>query len=241
MSMDFNGKKVLVFGPGISGVAAGQLLLSQGAQVILYDGNASLDGAMLRAELLEGAEGRFSLSEDKNELAGRVRVILGAFPEEELDSLALVVVSPGVPLDLPVVKQMYRMQIPVWGEIELAYVYGQGDVLAITGTNGKTTTTALLGEIMKNYRESVYVVGNIGNPYACVASETKPESVIVAEMSSFQLESIHTFCPVVSAVLNITPDHLNRHHTMEAYIEAKKISSAARRRSTHAYSIMKTR
>ena len=137
MSMDFNGKKVLVFGSGISGVAAGQLLLSQGAQVILYDGNASLDGAMLRAELLEGAEGRFSLSEDKNELAGRVRVILGAFPEEELDSLALVVVSPGVPLDLPVVKQMYRMQIPVWGEIELAYVYGQGDVLAITGTNGK--------------------------------------------------------------------------------------------------------
>ena len=222
MSMDFKGKKVLVFGSGISGVAAGQLLLSQGAQVILYDGNASLDGAMLRAELLEGAEGRFSLSEDKNELAGRVRVILGAFPEEELDSLALVVVSPGVPLDLPVVKQMYRMQIPVWGEIELAYVYGQGDVLAITGTNGKTTTTALLGEIMKNYRESVYVVGNIGNPYACVASETKPESVIVAEMSSFQLESIHTFCPVVSAVLNITPDHLNRHHTMEAYIEAKK-------------------
>lgn len=134
----------------------------------------------------------------------------------------MVVISPGVPLDLPIVRQMQETQIPIWGEVELAYVYGHGDVLAITGTNGKTTTTTLLGEIMKNYKESVYVVGNIGNPYACVASETKQESVIVAEMSSFQLETIHTFCPVVSAVLNITPDHLNRHHTMEAYIEAKK-------------------
>lgn len=222
MSMKIRGKKILVFGSGISGVAAGQLLLSEGAEVILYDGNASLDGAMLQAELLEGAEGLLSSQEEKEKLPGRARVILGDFPEEELDTLALVVISPGVPLDLPVVKRMHEMQLPVWGEIELAYVYGQGDVLAITGTNGKTTTTALLGEIMKNNKESVYVVGNIGNPYACVASETKPESVIVAEMSSFQLETIHTFCPVVSAVLNITPDHLNRHHTMEAYIEAKK-------------------
>ncbi len=222
MSMEIKGKKVLVFGSGISGVAAGQLLLSEGAEVILYDGNVSLDRAMLRAELLEGAEGLLSSPEEKEKLSGRARVILGDFPEEELDTLALVVISPGVPLDLPVVKRMHEMQLPVWGEIELSYVYGQGDVLAITGTNGKTTTTALLGEIMKNYKESVYVVGNIGNPYACVASETRPESVIVAEMSSFQLETIHTFCPVVSAVLNITPDHLNRHHTMEAYIEAKK-------------------
>lgn len=222
MSMEIKGKKVLVFGSGISGVAAGQLLLLEGAEVILYDGNSSLDGTMLRAELLEGAEGVCAASKTAGERHERVQVILGDFPEEELDSLALVVISPGVPLDLPVVKQMQDMQIPIWGEVELAYVYGHGDVLAITGTNGKTTTTTLLGEIMKNYKESVYVVGNIGNPYACVAPETKPESVIVAEMSSFQLETIHTFCPVVSAVLNITPDHLNRHHTMEAYIEAKK-------------------
>ncbi len=225
MSMEIKGKKVLVFGSGISGVAAGQLLLLEGAEVILYDGNSSLDGAMIRAELLEGAEGVYTLpagTGEKADISGRVQVILGDFPEEELDSLALVVISPGVPLDLPIVKQMRDMQIPIWGEVELAFVYGHGDVLAITGTNGKTTTTTLLGEIMKNYKESVYVVGNIGNPYACVASETKPESVVVAEMSSFQLETIHTFCPVVSAVLNITPDHLNRHHTMEAYIQAKK-------------------
>lgn len=225
MSMEIKGKKVLVFGSGISGVAAGQLLLREGAEVILYDGNSSLDGAMIRAELLEGAEGLCDLpggAGEKGDLSARAQVVLGAFPEEELDSLELVVISPGVPLELPIVKQMQDMQIPIWGEVELAYVFGHGDVLAITGTNGKTTTTTLLGEIMKSYKESVYVVGNIGNPYACVASETTPESVVVAEMSSFQLETIHTFCPVVSAVLNITPDHLNRHHTMDAYIGAKK-------------------
>ena len=112
--------------------------------------------------------------------------------------------------------------IPVWGEIELAYVCGKGEILGITGTNGKTTTTSLLGEIMKNAFESVFVVGNIGNPYTTVANETREDSVIVAELSSFQLESILTFRPKVSAVLNITPDHLNRHHTMEAYIQAKQ-------------------
>ena len=107
------------------------------------------------------------------------------------------------------------------GEIELAYQLGKGEVLAITGTNGKTTTTALLGEIMKNDRESVFVVGNIGNPYTTVVDDTREDSVIVAEMSSFQLESTDAFRPRVSAILNLTPDHLNRHHTMEAYIQAK--------------------
>ena len=111
----------------------------------------------------------------------------------------------------------------MWGEIELAYVFGKGQVLAITGTNGKTTTTALLGEIMSNDKESVFVVGNIGNPYTSVVPQmTEDSSVIVAEISSFQLETIHTFRPKVSAILNITPDHLNRHHTMEAYIAAKE-------------------
>ena len=117
---------------------------------------------------------------------------------------------------------MRNLDIPVWGEIELAYAFGRGDVLAITGTNGKTTTTALLGEIMANYKESVFVVGNIGNPYTSIVPRTEESSVIVAEISSFQLETIHTFRPKVSAVLNITPDHLNRHHTMEAYVAAKE-------------------
>ena len=117
---------------------------------------------------------------------------------------------------------MKAKNIPVWGEIELAYTYGRGDVLAITGTNGKTTTTTLLGEIMKQAARSVFVVGNIGTPYTGIASKTEDDSVIVAEISSFQLETVHSFRPKVSAILNITPDHLNRHHTMEAYIGAKE-------------------
>ncbi len=208
--MDVRGKKVLVFGSGISGVAASRLLLGGGASVVLYDGNASLDEAKIRGEILDGLSGH------------TVEIVLGEFPKELLDGLDLTVMSPGVPTDLPVVEKMREREIPIWGEIELAYVFGKGDVLAITGTNGKTTTTALLGEIMKDAGKSTYVVGNIGNPYTDIAAQTAEDSVIVAEMSSFQLETVHTFAPKVSAILNITPDHLNRHHTMEAYIEAKE-------------------
>lgn len=204
--MELKGKKVLVFGAGISGIGSCKLLEAKGAEVILYDGNDKLDASAMKEQLGERSS---------------VRVVLGAFPEEELVCLNLVVMSPGVPTDLPIVLRMKEQGIPVWGEIELAYVCGKGEVLGITGTNGKTTTTSLLGEIMKNAFESAFVVGNIGNPYTTVASETRDDSVIVAELSSFQLESIHTFRPRVSAVLNITPDHLNRHHTMEAYIQAK--------------------
>ena len=203
--MELLNKKVLVFGSGISGVAASRLLLEKGAGVILYDGNTSLDAEKIRGEILLGAP-----------CGADMQVVLGELPDTILDSLSLTVMSPGVPTDLPVVDRMRKKGIPIWGEIELAYVYGKGDVLAITGTNGKTTTTALLGEIMKNYRESTFVVGNIGNPYTSIALKTREDSVIVAEMSSFQLESIHTFRPRVSAMLNITPDHLNRHQTMEA-------------------------
>lgn len=203
--MDLKGKKVLVFGSGISGESAAELLDREGAAVILYDGNEKLDAEEIKKKMPEN-----------------VRVVLGAFPEEMLDGLDLTVMSPGVPTDLPIVEKMGAKGIPIWGEIELAYVCGKGDVLAITGTNGKTTTTSLLGQIMKNYKESVFVVGNIGNPYTSIVPETKADSVIVAEMSSFQLETVHSFRPRVSAILNITPDHLNRHHTMEAYIAAKE-------------------
>ena len=203
--MEIKGKNVLVFGSGISGVAASRLLFEKGANVVLYDGNEKLDAEKIQKEI-----GRETI------------VILGKFPEELLERTDLVVMSPGVPMDLPIVKSMQEKRIPVWGEVELAYVCGKGDVFAITGTNGKTTTTTLLGEIMKQYKKSVFVVGNIGNPYTEAALTMSEESVAVAEMSSFQLESIHTFRPKVSAVLNITPDHLNRHHTMEAYIAAKE-------------------
>ncbi len=205
--MEVTGKKVLVFGSGISGIGAVRLLVEHGAFVVLYDGNERLKKHKLKEQLEE---------------ASKVQIILGDFPEQLLDTLDLVVLSPGVPTDLPVIQAMHERQIEVIGEVELAFAFGKGDVLAITGTNGKTTTTTLLGEIMKAYQEEVFVVGNIGNPYTVAASQMKEGAVAVAEMSSFQLESIVTFCPKVSAILNLTPDHLNRHHTMEAYVEAKK-------------------
>lgn len=200
-------KKVLVFGSGISGIGAARLLEAKGRKVILYDGNTALDKETLKMQI-----GEHTTAE----------VILGELSETVMKELDLVVMSPGVPTDLPIVNQMREMGIPIWGEIELAYTYGKGDVLAITGTNGKTTTTALLGEIMKRYKSSVFVVGNIGNPYTMEVLKMTEDSVAVAEVSSFQLETVHQFRPCVSAILNITPDHLNRHHTMEAYIEAKE-------------------
>ena len=204
--MDLRGKKVLVFGTGISGIGAGALLERAQASVILYDGNENLDKENLRKHFAAESS---------------VEILLGNLPLEVMDQLELVVLSPGVPTDLPLVNQLREREIPIWGEVELAYRFASGEVLAITGTNGKTTTTALLGEIMKAYRDSVFVVGNIGTPYTGASLEMKEDSVTVAEMSSFQLETIDTFHPKVSAVLNITPDHLNRHHTMEAYIRAK--------------------
>ncbi len=214
--MELKGKKVLVFGSGISGEAAAVLLDKEGADIVLYDGNEKLDADRIKSEILEKAV------QGSEHPSGTVSIVLGEFPEKMLDELDLTVMSPGVPTDLPVVEKMREKGIPIWGEIELAYVCGKGDVLAITGTNGKTTTTSLLGQIMKNYKESVFVVGNIGNPYTSIVTDTTEDSVIVAEMSSFQLETVHSFCPRVSAILNITPDHLNRHHTMEAYIAAKE-------------------
>ena len=204
--MDLKGKKVLVFGTGKSGIAAAQLLTKYEAEIILFDGNVELNVAELK-EKLQGVS--------------NYRILLGELPEAELKALDLAVLSPGVPTDLPVVEAMKAADICIWGEVELAYQCGKGDVLAITGTNGKTTTTALLGEIMESVRDDVKVVGNIGIPYTSLAAEMTDETVTVAEISSFQLETIQDFCPKVSAVLNITPDHLNRHHTMENYIKAK--------------------
>ena len=151
-----------------------------------------------------------------------MEVVLGELPEEMLDSLDLVVLSPGVPTDLPVVLKMKEKEIPVIGEVELAYQVSRGKVLAITGTNGKTTTTSLLGEIMKAYQPEVKVVGNIGTPYTSAALDTTDDTVTVAEISSFQLETIKEFHPAASAITNITEDHLNRHHTMEEYIRVKE-------------------
>jgi len=165
----------------------------------------------------------------------RAGIVIGTFPEKLYDTLDIAILSPGVPTDLPVVNRMRECGILITGEVELAYETGKGDVLAITGTNGKTTTTALLGEIMGNYKKT-FVVGNIGNPYTAAALEMDENSVTVAEMSSFQLETVIDFRPRVSAILNFTPDHLNRHHTMEAYVNAKK--NIARNQTEEDYCIL---
>ncbi|MCI8561046.1 MAG: UDP-N-acetylmuramoyl-L-alanine--D-glutamate ligase [Dorea sp.] len=205
--MEVSGKSVLVFGSGISGIGAVKLLEKHGAKVILYDGNDKLRKEEIKEKLQEGSE---------------IEIVIGAFSGELLERIEIAVLSPGVPTDIPAVVAMRERGIEITGEVELAYEFGKGDVLAITGTNGKTTTTTLLGEIMRGYKDEVFVVGNIGNPYTVAADEMTDESVAVAEMSSFQLETITDFRPKVSAILNFTPDHLNRHHTMEDYVNAKK-------------------
>ena len=205
---EYKGKKVLVVGAGKSGVASCLLLAQAEALPVLYDGNAALD-----------------LDKTKKMLPEKVRdipVFAGELPESMLQDIVLAVLSPGVPLDKGFALMLKEKGIPLTGEIELAYGFEKGTLIGITGTNGKTTTTTLVGEIMKAHAPKAFTVGNIGEPYTASVLETTKESVSVAEISSFQLETIHAFRPYVSAILNITPDHLDRHHSMENYAAAKE-------------------
>ncbi len=208
--MNLKNKSVLVIGTGISGIGAATLLIQVGASVVLYDGNDKLT--------VESILDRFDESLDLSD----VKVRLGELTSDILEGIDLAVISPGVPVDAPFVENIRMNNIPIWGEIELAYNYSKGDLAAITGTNGKTTTTALTGEILAAWYNKAFVVGNIGYSYTQRALETTEDCAVIAEVSSFQLETIKAFRPHVSAVLNITPDHLNRHHTMECYIDTKK-------------------
>ena len=200
-------KKIVVIGSGVSGVGAVKLLEAAGAVPTLYDSNEKLTEAEVRKRLPEGS---------------KCKIVLGEFPENLKKETELVVLSPGVPVDLPLVEELRTNGAAIWGEVELAYHFGKGKIAAITGTNGKTTTTALVGEIFKSYYPEVFVVGNIGTAYTQEALKMTDNSVIAAEISSFQLETVENFHPKVSAILNITPDHLNRHHTMQCYIETKE-------------------
>ncbi len=204
--MELKNKKLLVVGTGISGVAATSLICQNNGKVTLLDNNTKLNKEEIRKQLPSEYQ---------------VNIVIGELSEEELNQFDYLVLSPGVPTDLPFIQYMRDQGIPVLGEIELAYAFEPGRVVGITGTNGKTTTTALTGAIMRSYFESVQVVGNIGLPYTSMVTENSKNSVTVAELSSFQLETVSEFHPVVSAILNISPDHLNRHHTMENYIAAK--------------------
>ena len=207
--MDLSNKKVMVVGTGISGIGAVSLLNKAGADVILYDGNEKLDIKEVEKKLGEN----------------KAQIIIGKLDDNITDIVDLLVISPGVPIDSDIVLKFKHENVPVWGEIELAYSFDKGKVIAITGTNGKTTTTALVGEIVKEYENETFVVGNIGNPYTKEVLKTSEKSYTVAEISSFQLETVHKFHPIVSSILNITPDHLNRHHTMECYAQTKEMIS----------------
>lgn len=204
--MNWKDKTVLVAGSGKSGIGAADLLKKTGASVIIYDGNKEL----MKEDILS-----------KMQDSSHIQVVLGELPKEIINSSDLMILSPGIAIDAPFVNEVRDAKVPIWGEIELAYIIGKGKIAAITGTNGKTTTTALVGEIFNSYYDNVDVVGNIGNPYTTTAFDSDDNTVTVAEISSFQLETIHKFKPDVSAVLNITPDHLNRHYTMECYTDVK--------------------
>lgn len=201
----------LVFGAGKSGVAAAALLKEHGADVVLYDGNAGLDIAAVSGKLA-----------DRTARSKEIRVIAGELPDAVKKEIVCVVLSPGIPTDLPLVEELRSDGAEISGEVEIAYRLGKGKVYAVTGTNGKTTTTTLLGELMKAVHEKVDVVGNIGDPYADIADKQTDETVTVIEMSSFQLETIEEFHPQAAVITNITEDHMNRHHTMENYIRCKK-------------------
>ncbi len=196
---------VLVVGMGKSGKAAISVLTDCGARVSAQD---SADESKIDAEFLDYLR-------DRN-----VTTYFGRTPED-MTAYDMLVLSPGVPPALDFIQEAGKSGAEIIGELELAYRITPAEFAAITGTNGKTTTTTLVGEIFKAAGRKTYVVGNIGNPVVTEAENAGEDAWMVTEASSFQLETTKEFRPVVSAILNLTPDHLNRHKTMEAYGDAK--------------------
>jgi UDP-N-acetylmuramoylalanine--D-glutamate ligase len=202
--IDVKNKRVLVVGLGKSGLAAARFLKAQGARVTVSDARP----ATLIAELSELLDQGFMVEAGSHGLL--------TFRRQDL-----IVVSPGVPMSTPVLSQVRAMGAHIIGELELGAQYLQGEMVAVTGSNGKTTTTTLIGEILKATGRSTLVGGNIGRPVTAMVEESTAESWSVLEVSSFQLETVETFNPRIALVLNITPDHLDRHGTFEAYAALK--------------------
>ena len=203
--MELSNKRALVVGLGKSGVASALFLKAHGAKVTVSD---TKSGDELRNEI-------------PVLLDHGITVETGGHGDRTFRGQDLIVVSPGVPVDAPPLVQARALGESVIGEIELAAQFLPGPIVAITGSNGKTTTTTLTGEIMTAAGFSALVGGNIGTPAISLAERAKPETAIVLEVSSFQLETIQTFRPKVAVVLNVTPDHLDRHRTFEVYVDAK--------------------
>lgn len=198
-------KNVLIVGLGKSGKAAAKALNEAGAKVSVQDSKSAdkLDTQFIRYMQNEG-----------------ITAYLGSVPED-MTAFDMLVLSPGVPPALAHIEEARKAGIEITGELEMAYRLGEGQFIAITGTNGKTTTTTLVGEIFEAAGRDTAVVGNIGSPVVAEAAGSTEDKWLVTEVSSFQLETTSWFRPAVSAILNLTPDHLNRHGTMEAYGAAK--------------------
>jgi len=206
--MDYSNKKVMVVGMAKSGIACAQLLKKLGADIILND-------SKMLTDFDEPTQKLFS------EIA--TEMFLGDNPIDYIENLDMLVLSPGVPPRLNFIQKAYALDKEVIAEMELGFRHAKGDIVAITGTNGKTTSTALAGEMFKNANRCTHVLGNIGVPFAKMALSTKEGDYIVLESAALQLETIVDFKPKVSAVLNITEDHLDRFLTMEYYIECKEL------------------
>lgn len=205
MKDNFKDKKITVVGLARSGMAAAFLLRKRGAEVYATDcGNS--DDLRKNAKLV-AKKG--------------IRVEIGTHTRGFVKRKDLVVISPGVPEDSPVLKWAAEEKIPVIGEVELGYLCCDAPIIAVTGTNGKSTTTTLIGEILKKAGRKAVVCGNIGNPFCGEISKVKKNSVVVLEVSSFQLESIKEFRPYVAVVLNISQNHFDRHPDLKSYIKAK--------------------
>lgn len=205
--MDLSSKKVLIIGMAMSGIGSANLCLRHEAKVTVSDSKTEEQLSENLSHLLPGYQ---------------VNKILGRAPmaEEALDA-DLIVLSPAVPSDLPFLEEARSKGVIIWSEIELAYRLCAAPVIGITGTNGKTTTTTLVGEVLKAWKKGSVAAGNIGLAFTSVAEDLTKDAMVALELSSFQLETIDSLKPVVSAILNFTPDHLNRHHTYENYVAAK--------------------
>lgn len=198
--MDIEGKRVTVLGAARSGVAAALLLADRGAEVLLSEKAPAGD----RASAVEALD------------PARIKTEFGVHSPRVYDA-DIWVISPGIPSTLPVVKEAARRGIPVFGELEIASWFCEAPILAVTGSNGKSTTTALLGAVFEAAGVPCVVAGNIGFPFSRFVPETRADGVAVVEVSSFQLETVWRFHPKVAVLLNLTPDHLDRHGSMAAY------------------------
>ncbi len=202
--MNLSGKKITVAGLARSGVGAANLLVRLGAEVTVTD---------LKPEA--------ELCEQLLRLSPKVKKVLGSHPDGLFSGADMVIISPGMPLSAPPIKKAVSAKVPVIGELELAYLYSDSPFIAITGTNGKSTTTTLVGEILKAAGMKVTVGGNLGNALTEAPDLLRGRDYIVAEVSSFQLETIKKFRPKISALLNVTQDHLDRYQGMKEYAAAK--------------------